>query len=193
MTWKKVSQAKSLISSWKKEPRPLKWSLTSHHPLWRRPAQLPTLLAGRSPSGQRMPSLPCELLCGLLRGWQVMLAPCGHWALATLPAPHPWPVHLCLHGNTCVCSPSQDQLSPPSFSGWWDSRTAATCPAVPLPRLPWPCVLPGRAVAQPSQSSPSTLLLSRPPEASPPSTTHRERGQALACHACPQYVPPLPG
>ncbi|XP_023047493.1 TOM1-like protein 2 isoform X3 [Piliocolobus tephrosceles] len=62
---RKQSSEGSLINSLKKEPKLLKWFLTSPRPPWRLLPQPQTLLAGRSQSGQRMPSSPCERLCGL--------------------------------------------------------------------------------------------------------------------------------
>lgn len=94
----------SLISSWKKEPKLLKWFLTSPHPLWRPPPQPQTLLAGRSQSGRRMPSSPCERLCSLPPPWQVTAcSPSGPWALATPPHPSLPPLHTCVSMETPLC------------------------------------------------------------------------------------------
>lgn len=110
----------SLINSSKKEPKLLKWFPTSPHPQWRPQPWPQTPPAGRSQSGQRMPSSPCELFCGLASRWQVTSCPCPYQALATpIPLPLLGPALLCLHGNTTVFAPrlpiSQDQLKPPSF------------------------------------------------------------------------------
>lgn len=51
-------------SSWKKEPKLLKWSPASPRPQGRPRPQPQTPPAGRSQNGQRMPSSPCELVCG---------------------------------------------------------------------------------------------------------------------------------
>uniref|UniRef100_A0A8D1TJ79 Target of myb1 like 2 membrane trafficking protein n=1 Tax=Sus scrofa TaxID=9823 RepID=A0A8D1TJ79_PIG len=104
----------SSTNSWKKGPKPQKWFPAS--PLPQRRPRPPTLRAGRSQSGQRMRSSPCELPCGWAARWQVTARSpstpgTGH---SCHPQPLLGPVLLCLHGNTTAFAPrpptSPDQL-----------------------------------------------------------------------------------
>lgn len=94
---------KSLINSLKKEPKLLKWFPTSPRPQWRPQPWPQTPPAGRRQSGQRMPSSPCELFCGLASRWQVTSCPCPYQALAT-PIPSPYLVlRCCVSMETPLC------------------------------------------------------------------------------------------
>lgn len=122
-----------------------------------------------------------------------LLAPHGHRALATLPA-STLGLCTCVSMETPVSAPlvRTSFLHLPSLGGGTATLQPEAPPSI-SPRLPWLCVLPGRAVAQPRQNSPLTLLLSRPLEQSSLSPAHREGDQAPACLVYPQYVPPQPG
>ncbi|XP_045382834.1 TOM1-like protein 2 isoform X1 [Lemur catta] len=154
----------SSINSLKKEPKLLKWFLTSPHPRWRLPPQPQTLLARRSRSGRRMPSSPCERLCGLppqMAGHHPPAVDTRHWQLLPSPAPMR-PAHLCLHGNATVSAPrpptSQGQLQPP-FSLWVVGQLRPEAP--PSPHGPvCPGFLPGRVgrVAQPQAGQPLSIV-----------------------------------
>lgn len=133
---------KSLISSWKKEPKLLKWSPASPRPQGRPRPQPQTLPAGRSQSGQRTPSSPCELVCGS--------APqkAGHllFPRSTQGTGHP-PIsspHLvlccCVSMETPLCLLPGLPLVRTSFShllsGLWDSTAAARGPRPSCPQAP---------------------------------------------------------
>lgn len=157
----------SLINSSKKEPKLLKWFPTSPHPQGRPRPQPQTPPAGRSLSGQRMPSSPCEPFCGSAPQTAGHLFPRS--TLGTGRSSHPpsplGPVLLCPHGYATVFAP-RPPLVRTSFghlvlSGWWDSVAAARgSHPPPLPLWPtgslYPCVLPGRTGIGPSprQGSP---------------------------------------
>lgn len=98
----------SLISSWKKEPKLQKQFQTCPHPQQRPLHQPQTLQTGRSQSGLRMHSLPCELSCGLPHpGRSLLTLPVdtGHWPPPSL--------HTCISMETplylCPGHPGQDQ------------------------------------------------------------------------------------
>ncbi|XP_057570575.1 TOM1-like protein 2 isoform X4 [Hippopotamus amphibius kiboko] len=140
MTWRRASQVKSSISSWKKGPKLPKWFPTSPLPQQRlrlRP-QIPP--AGRSRSGRRTPSLPCELSCGWAPPRQVPShSPCPHQALAVPPMPSP---HLvlccCVSMETPLCLLPGLPLVRTSFShppvGRWD-RVTQRPPSLPTSSL----------------------------------------------------------
>ena len=101
------SVLQSSINSLKKGPKLLKWFPASPLPqrMLRSQPRIPQ--AGRSRSGQRMPSLPCELSCGWAPPRQVTSHPrstpsSGH---SSHPPPPLGPALLCLHGNTTVFAP----------------------------------------------------------------------------------------
>uniref|UniRef100_A0A3Q1N3D0 Target of myb1 like 2 membrane trafficking protein n=1 Tax=Bos taurus TaxID=9913 RepID=A0A3Q1N3D0_BOVIN len=109
LTWE------SSINSLKKGPKLLKWFPASPLPqrMLRPQPRIPQ--AGRSRSGQRMPSLPCELSCGWAPPMAGHLSPPVHtrlWPLPPSPAPtwscaavSPWKHH-------CVCSQASHSLGP---------------------------------------------------------------------------------
>lgn len=183
---------KSLINSLRKERKLLRWSPTCPRPR-RRPQPLPPAPpAGRSRSGPRTPSSPCELLCGSRPRRQVTAQPCPCQALVTPPSLAPTaPALLCLHGNTTVCAPrpptSQYQLQPPSI--WLGDRHCSQRPftAPPLPPLPSALlpVFPSRKNGQP-QARPSTqdCFLSRHWDYPSCHLPYRDRGQVPAPSPC---------
>ena len=109
------SVLQSSINSLKKGPKLLKWFPASPLPqrMLRPQPRIPQ--AGRSRSGQRMPSLPCELSCGWAPPMAGHLSPPVHtrlWPLPPSPAPtwscaavSPWKHH-------CVCSQASHSLGP---------------------------------------------------------------------------------
>lgn len=101
------SVLQSSINSLKKGPKLLKWFPASPLPQRTLQPQPRIPQAGRSQSGQRMPSLLCELSCGWAPPWQVTSHPwstpgSGHFSH---PPPLLGPALLCLHGNTTVFAP----------------------------------------------------------------------------------------
>lgn len=120
----------SLISSWKNEPKLQKQFQTCPLPQRRPPLQPQTLRTGRSQSGLRMHSLPCEPSCGLPRpGRSLLTLPVdtGHWPL-------PQPAYLYLHGNATVFAPRPPWSGPALPSSLWVATAALTRgPALRLP------------------------------------------------------------
>ena len=89
------SVLQSSINSLKKGPKLLKWFPASPLPqrMLRSQPRIPQ--AGRSRSGQRMPSLPCELSCGWAPPRQVTSHPRS--TPSSGPSSHPPPRPLCCH------------------------------------------------------------------------------------------------
>lgn len=120
----------SSISSWKKEPKLQKQFQTCPHPQQRPLHQPQTLQTGRSQSGLRMPSLPCDLFCDLpLPGRSLLTLPVdtGHWPL-------PQSAYLYLHGNATVFAPRPPLSGPALPSSPWVATAALTRgPALCLP------------------------------------------------------------
>lgn len=127
---------KSSISSWKKEPKLQKQFQTCPHPQ-QRPLHQPQILqTGRSQSGLRMRSLPCELSCGLPQvrpaGRSLLTLPVdtGHWPL-------PQPAYLYLHGNATVFAPRPPWSGPALPPSLWVATAGLTRgPVLPLPEGP---------------------------------------------------------
>lgn len=170
---------KSSTNFWKKEPKLLKWSLTSPRPRRRPLPQPQTPLAGRSPRGRRTPSLPCELLCGSPSTRQVQVAarsPPAPWTLAT-PLP---PAHLNLHGNATVFAPG-----PPLVRTTFP-LSSGTCPQ------PEPASFPPKKSEQsgPAQAGRPRGTVSRPPPSLP---TEKGLGRALHMRPASAGSAGLPG
>ena len=135
------SVLQSSINSLKKGPKLLKWFPASPLPQRTLQPQPRIPQAGRSQSGQRMPSLPCELSCGWAPPMAGHLSPPVHtrlWPLLPSPAPtwscaavSPWKHH-------CVCSQASHSLGPAlatfSLGGGTMSlqlQTLSLCPPAP--------------------------------------------------------------
>lgn len=185
----------SSINSLKKGPKLLKWFPTSRLPQRTLRPQPRIPQAGRSRSGQRMPSLPCELSCGWAPppNGRSPLAPGPHQALATPPIPRPHLIlRCCVSMETPLCLLPGLPLIGPSFShllfGRWDSVTAAAAPQ-PLPSCSLCLFPPGRAGDWPSarQDQPFGAV----PEQFLWSLAHREGAQTPATCPAQQASPAL--
>lgn len=173
---------KSLINSLKKEPKLLKWFPTSPRPLWRPQPQPLTPPVERSPSDQRMPSSPCELVCGLAHQ---MAGPSCLQPLAPPPVPSP---HEALWPCTAVSMEMPLYLLPglplvrtalATFSPGVGGGTVSLWLGGPLPSTGSLC----------SRPLPGELGSRAQPQARLPA--HREGGQTLASSSiCPC---PFPG